>query len=219
MPRAPGARSRPPPAATSCPTPTPTRVRASSSRAPAARACPPHPTPARGPSLVVTSTGRVCVNYVGTTGSAVRVTCRTTAGTWTADPLPANIFTHTPQLYSRNDDLYVFLGHDVDINYGYTYHLAGQPWGPYTKLLLEAHDGSASTRWDPRRDNNPNVIDTAFFDEDILKTRTWVPEIYYMAVLHHQLGSRRQPRGHFKPPGGPLTVRARPFNHKEDYGI
>jgi hypothetical protein len=137
----------------------------------------------QSPSLVVTSTGRACVNYVGLTGSAVRVTCRTTAGTWSPDPLPTNIYTHTPQLYSRNDDLYVFLGHDVDINYGYTYRLAGQAWSPYKKLLTEAHDGSASTRWDPRRDNNPNVIDTAFFDEDILKTRTWIPEVYYMAVL------------------------------------
>jgi hypothetical protein len=138
----------------------------------------------QGTSIVVTSTGRVCVNYLSAApGSAVRVTCRTSTGTWNADPLPTNIYAHTPQLYSRNDDLYVFLGHDVDINYGYTFRAAGQPWSPYKKLLLEAHDGSASTRWDPRRDNNPNVIDTAFFDEDILKTRTWIPEVYYMAAL------------------------------------
>jgi hypothetical protein len=33
------------------------------------------------------------------------------------------------------------------------------------------------------RETNPNVIDASFFDEDKLGNGSFLPEVYYMAVL------------------------------------
>ena len=101
--------------------------------------------------------------------SGVRIRYRTTSGSWVLDTLPANLFTHAPQIYGQGNDIYAFLGHDNQIRLGYQYHLSGQPWAPYIPFTTTADgtlDGSASVRWDPPRDNNPNVIDAAFFDEN-----------------------------------------------------
>jgi hypothetical protein len=92
------------------------------------------------------------------------------------------MYTHTPQIYGRGDDIYAFLGHDVNINFGYAYHLAGNPWSSYIRLTTVQDDGSVSIRWDPARETNAGVIDTAFFDENSTGSN-WQPEAYYMAVL------------------------------------
>jgi hypothetical protein len=137
----------------------------------------------QGPSLVVTGSGTVYVLYVSDLpGSSVRVRHDATAG-WPLDPTPTNLNTHTPQIYGGGEDIYVFLGHDADINFGYIWHPFGQPWAPYTKLTTEEDDGSASVRWDPVRETNAGVIDTTFFDEDSLGDDSFIPEVYYMAVL------------------------------------
>ena len=80
------------------------------------------------------------------------------------------VYTHAPQIYSQGEDIYVFLGHDRDIDYAYLYQVggAGNPWSNTIKLATgQTVDGSASVRWDPFRETKGNVIDTAFFDEDI----------------------------------------------------
>jgi probable HAF family extracellular repeat protein len=137
----------------------------------------------QGPSIAVTAGGRVYVVYVGAPpASAVRVKYRTDSG-WVSDSPPTDLFTHTPQIYTRGDDVYAFLGHDVNINFGYTYRLAGQPWSGSTALSTERDDGSASIRWDPLRETNPDVIDASFFDEDTLGNGSFLPEVYYMAVV------------------------------------
>ncbi|HEV8686949.1 MAG TPA: DUF4082 domain-containing protein, partial [Gaiellaceae bacterium] len=137
----------------------------------------------QGPSIAVTAGGRVYVVYVGAPpASAVRIKYRTDSG-WVSDSPPTDLFTHTPQIYTRGDDVYAFLGHDVNINFGYTYRLAGQPWSGSTALSTERDDGSASIRWDPLRETNPDVIDASFFDEDTLGNGSFLPEVYYMAVV------------------------------------
>jgi chitodextrinase len=149
----------------------------------------------QGPSIVVTPSGIPYVGWVGdvpgvptTSGlpfSPVRVSYRP-AGSWVADNPPTDIYTHTPQIYGHGNDMYVFLGHDDQIRYGYLYHLSGQPWSSYMPLTSTSDgtlDGSANVRWDPLRETNAGVIDTTFFDEDRLDNQTYLPELYYMAVL------------------------------------
>lgn len=136
----------------------------------------------QGPSLVVTSSGTPCVLYDSANPvSAARVKCRTSAG-WVLDGPPYDLHNHTPALYSQGDDLYLFVGHDSDINYGYAYELGGADWSAYFKLTTDQADGSASVRWDPQRDNNPGVIDTTFYNENSTGTG-FLPLAYYMAVL------------------------------------
>jgi hypothetical protein len=132
-------------------------------------------------SIVITSSGMPYVLYVSALpASAVRVKSRSPSG-WQLDPL-ADLYTHTPQIYGRGDDVYVFLGHDVNVNFGYVYHLAGFPWSSYQRLTTVQDDGAASVRWDPFRETNANIVDTAFFDENSTGS-SFVPEAYYMAVV------------------------------------
>ena len=139
----------------------------------------------QGPSLVVTASGVPYILYLNT-ADLVRIRYRS-ATSWLADDPPAAVYTHAPQIYAQGDDIYVFLGHDRDIDYAYLYQLggaAGTPWSDTIKLATgQTVDGSASVRWDPFRETNANVIDTAFFDEDIDDSGGFVGELYYMAVL------------------------------------
>jgi hypothetical protein len=140
----------------------------------------------QGPSMVVTASGRPYVLWITPRGSSwIRIKYRTPSG-WSADDPASNLYTHAPQIYAKGDDVYAFLGHDDQIRFGYDYHPSGQSWAPYRALTSAADgtlDGSASVRWDPPRDNNPGVIDTAFFDEDKNDNGSYVSELYYMAVL------------------------------------
>ena len=105
-------------------------------------------------------------------------------GRWRDESPPGNLYTHTPQIYARGDDVYVFLGHDARIRFGYVYKLRGQPWSRYVPLTAQGEgtfDGSASIRWNPfgRLDR---VIDVAFFDEDRFDDGRFLPELYYMGI-------------------------------------
>ena len=138
----------------------------------------------QGPSLAVTASGVPYILYLNT-GDLVRIRYRS-GTTWLADDPPAGVYTHAPQIYGQGEDIYVFLGHDRDIDYAYLYQVggAGNPWSNTIKLATgQTVDGSASVRWDPFRETNGNVIDTAFFDEDIDDSGGFVGELYYMAVL------------------------------------
>ena len=145
----------------------------------------------QGPSIVVTSAGFPYVMYLsGTTDSAGKAVSTATVrylrgGTWHDDTPPSSGYriTHSPQLYSRRNDVYVFLGHDADIHWGYLVQRAGRPWSRYGVLDSAGEmDGSASVRWDPRRDHGPSLIDAVHHDEDYRGDGSYLPQLYYQAV-------------------------------------
>lgn len=160
----------------------------------------------QGPSIVLDTAGQPHVVFLSCCAPSttfVRVGARTESG-WVSDTLPYDLYAHTPQIYGRGDDVYVFLGHDDLIRFGYAYHLTGEPWSPYTPLTSLADgelDGSASARWDPLHETNPNIIDVAFFDEDKNGDHSWLPELYYMAVIP----SNRSGSVDTTPPSAALT--------------
>jgi chitodextrinase len=138
----------------------------------------------QGPSLVVTASGVPYILYINP-ADFVRVRYRS-GSSWLADDPPTGVYTHAPQIYGQGEDIYVFLGHDRDIDYAYLYQQggAGRPWSSQIKLATgQTFDGSASVRWDPFHETNASVIDTLFFDEDINDSGGFVGELYYMAVL------------------------------------
>ena len=118
----------------------------------------------------------------------VRMRYRTTAGVWTDNTPPGtlggpsnsngNWYTHAPEAYcAQTGDIWVFLGHDVNISPGgYEYQVGGpgNPWTAYSALDprnstnttggAPGLDGSASVRFDPLRDNNPDIIDVLYYD-------------------------------------------------------
>jgi hypothetical protein len=150
----------------------------------------------QGPSLVVTQSGRPYILWISPGPSVfIRIKYRSATG-WVSDNPATNLYSHAPQIWAQNDDVYAFLGHDDHIRFGYDYHLAGQPWAPYASLTSTTDgtlDGSADVRWDPPRDNNPGVIDAAFFDENKNDDSQYIAQLYYMAVL---------PAGAAPPPPG-----------------
>lgn len=144
----------------------------------------------QGPSIVVTAAGIPYVLYLsGTTNGGQAVTTATVrslrGGRWRNDGPPHAVYgiTHSPQLYSRDNDVYVFLGHDAAIHFGYLVLRGGRTWSRYVVLdAASAADGSASVRWDPRRDPNPHVIDALHHAEDATGTRDYLPQLLYSAV-------------------------------------
>ena len=138
----------------------------------------------QGPSIAVTQNGVPHVLYVSALpASAVRTADRL-GGAWTPNHPPIDILTHAPQIYSQYNDTYVFLGHDRSIHFGYLYDLAGQPWSAYTRLDSTGdNDGSASPRWDPLHETNPDVVDVTFYEENLANDSRRLTELYYMAVL------------------------------------
>jgi hypothetical protein len=145
----------------------------------------------QGPSIVVTSARIPYVLYLsGTTNSAGQAVSTATVrylrgGSWHDDSPPSSGYriTHSPQLYSRRNDVYLFLGHDADIHWGYLVQRAGRPWSAYTVLDSTSRmDGSASVRWDPQRDHDPQVIDAVHHAEDYQGNRSYLPQLYYQAV-------------------------------------
>ena len=145
----------------------------------------------QGPSLVVTASGIPYVLYLsGTTNSAGQAVSTATVrllrrGRWLDDTPSATAYTitHSPQLYSRRNDIYLFLGHDAAIHWGYLSQRAGQRWSPYTVLdAASAMDGSVSIRWDPARDSNPRVIDAVHHSEDYRNDGNYLAQVYYQAI-------------------------------------
>jgi hypothetical protein len=135
----------------------------------------------QSPSIALDASGRPFVLYLNPS-DYVRIKYRTGPGAWVADNPTPNLYAHTPDIYTKGNDVYAFLGHDVNIHPSYQYQLGGAAWSPYVVLdPVGSPDGSASTRWDPVRDNNPAVIDLLYFDEDI--DGSYAPRAYYMAVL------------------------------------
>src|SRR4051812_30943890 len=100
----------------------------------------------QGPSIVLTRSGTPYVLYLrGTLDSAGKadstaVVRYRSAGVWHDDSPPSSGYgiTHSPQLYSRGNDVYVFLGHDAQIRWGYLVQHAGHPWSRYVVLDASA---------------------------------------------------------------------------------
>jgi hypothetical protein len=145
----------------------------------------------QGPSIVVTSAGTPYVLYLsGTTDNAGKAVSTATIrylhdGHWHDDTPPSSGYqiTHSPQLYSRRNDIYLFLGHDANIHWGYLVQPAGRPWSRYVVLdATSAMDGSASVRWDPQRDNDSRLIDAIHHAEDYQGNRSYLPQLYYQAI-------------------------------------
>jgi hypothetical protein len=145
----------------------------------------------QGPSIVATASGIPYVLYLrGTTDNAGKAISTAVVrllrgGHWLDDSPPSTGYgiTHSPQLYSRRNDIYLFLGHDVNIHWGYLVQRAGQRWSPYRLLdAASAMDGSVSVRWDPARDANPGVIDAVHHSEDERGDGSYLPQLYYQAV-------------------------------------
>ena len=70
----------------------------------------------------------------------------------------------------------------LNIHFGYRAHLAGRPWSGYNELTTSPRDGAASVRWDPLHETTANIIDASYFDEDVRHDRSFVAELYYVAV-------------------------------------
>jgi hypothetical protein len=143
----------------------------------------------QGPSIAVDSSNNPYVLYVsaskvtvgGAAFGAIRIR-KKVGTTWTPnDPTP-DMLTHTPQIYMHGNDAYAFSGHDTAIKFSYSRQLAGGSWSAAQELTNIVADGSANIRWDPLHDNNPSIIDAAFYNEDILGNNTFLGEIYYTAV-------------------------------------
>jgi len=145
----------------------------------------------QGPSIVVTAANIPYVMYLnGTTDSAGKAISTATVrylhrGHWLDDTPPSSGYkvTHSPQLYSRGNDVYLFLGHDINLHWGYLIQRTGHLWSPY-KVLDNASlmDGSASVRSDPQHDNNPGIIDAIHHSEDYQHNQTYLPQLYYQAL-------------------------------------
>jgi hypothetical protein len=167
-----------------------------------------------GPSVATDGIGRPFVGYLdGTVNGSndyMRMRYRASSGVWTDDS-PAGtaggasspsgtLFAHSPSLYvTQANDAFVFLGHDSLISPGgYSFQLGGPAasWSPYatidprnkvnTTAGYAGIDGSASTRFDPLRDNNPNIIDLLYYDEnDGTAGYLHHATLYYKAVQLH----------------------------------
>jgi chitodextrinase len=138
----------------------------------------------QGPSIIVAQNGTPHVLYVSAIGESFVQTTHRSGGVWVADHPPVGVFTHAPQIYGQYNDIYVFLGHDRSLHFGYLFKLHGQPWSPYDRLDSTGdNDGSGSPRWDPLRETNPEVIDVTFYEENLANDSRRLPELYYMAVL------------------------------------
>jgi hypothetical protein len=144
----------------------------------------------QSPSLAYGSDGRPAVLWLDANDLA-RVSVRGAQGGWTSDD-PPSTFTHTPGLYARGDDRFVFLGHDVNVHPAY---LSSDPTAGWSSVLAfappanlagrYAYDGSASARFDPLFDPDCRTIDVVFFDEDSdLPGRSGggKPDLFYAAV-------------------------------------
>jgi hypothetical protein len=145
----------------------------------------------QGPSIAVTGAGAPFILYLsGTTDSAGKAVSTATVrhlrnGRWLDDTPPAGGYTitHSPQIYTRGNDVYVFLGHDANIHWGYLAQHAGRPWSRYVVLDATSRmDGSASVRWDPQRDHAPDLIDAVHHSEDYQRDGAYLPQLYYQAV-------------------------------------
>ena len=156
----------------------------------------------QGPSVIVTQSGTPYILYLSDRdpqgsccGSGVQTVYRDAGtGSWISDNPPTNTFAHAPQIYSQYNDIYAFAGHDSGVNFAYRYHLAGQSWSNYIRLDTTSDtDGSAAPRWDPLRETNGDVIDVAFYEENLYNDARHIPEAYYMAIL---------------PSGGPVDTEA-----------
>ena len=165
----------------------------------------------QSPSLAVTASGKPYVLWITQRGTSwIRIKYRS-GSSWVSDNPAQNIYSHAPAIYAQNNDIYAFPGHDDQIRFGYDYHLSGQAWALYTPLTSQTDgtlDGSASIRWDPPRDNNPGVIDAAFFDENKFDDATYIPQLYYMAVLPAGSGApdTTPPTASITSPAGGATV-------------
>ena len=166
----------------------------------------------QGPNIVTDRNSSPFVLYLDGSASGpdnyVRMRYRTSAGVWTDDTPPGaqggpsnpngTWYTHAPQSYcASTGDIWIFLGHDVDISPGgYEYQTGGpgNPWSAYSTLDPRNRtnttagtpglDGSASVRFDPLRDNNPNIIDVLYYDEnDGTAGYNHHATVYYKAVV------------------------------------
>ena len=91
----------------------------------------------------MTKSGTPYILWIGPAGGVfIKIKYRTPSG-WVWDNPATNLYTHAPQIWSQNDDVYAFLGHDDQIRFGYDYHLAGQSRGRRTRISRPLRTG----RW------------------------------------------------------------------------
>jgi hypothetical protein len=152
----------------------------------------------QGPSVTVTLSGTVEVLYLGripdrSNGdlpySVVRVATNSGSG-WTQDSPPGDLYAHTPQICAVGNDTYVFLGHDIDVDFGYITHLSGKPWSVYSKLATGPLDGTASIFCPAAASTG---LDVAFFNEDANGDHSYHAVSYYMFVPTGSSGNDAQP--------------------------
>ena len=145
----------------------------------------------QSPSLAFDGSARPVVAWLDGQDH-VQVAFRDRAGAWTDDG-PTDAFSHSPGLYVRGADRFVFLGHDAAIHPAYlSFDGSLAAWSsvlafdPPTGVGdTYAYDGGASARFDPLFDPDCDVVDVAFFDEDSdLAGRTGAgePDLFYAAV-------------------------------------
>ncbi|MGC4050555.1 MAG: fibronectin type III domain-containing protein [Paludibaculum sp.] len=166
----------------------------------------------QSPSLTTDRMNLPYVLYLDGTPNAsdnyVRMRYRSAPGVWTDNTPPGSSggasspsgtwYTHSPQAYTaQTGDIWIFLGHDDKISGGvYEYQVGGpgHVWSAATRLDprdstnttagAPGLDGSASIRFDPLRENNPDIIDVLIFDEnDGTAGYDHHATVYYKAIV------------------------------------
>jgi hypothetical protein len=132
----------------------------------------------QGPMLTLTADGNVWCAYLdGDEHARVR---RLAGDQWLDAGPPGDIYAHAPTIAAVNNDLWLLLGHDDQIDYALLHKPAGAPWSEKQTLEAGKFDGSANVRWSWFFNGSSPILDTLFFDEG--EGSQLLATIFYRAI-------------------------------------
>lgn len=132
----------------------------------------------QGPALTVTADGTLWCAYLdGDEHTRVR---RLSAAGWIDAGPSAAVYAHAPTIAAVQNDLWLLLGHDDQIDYAALHRPAGSSWSQKQLLESGTFDGSANARWSWFFNGPSPILDTLFFDEG--NTQGFQAQLYYRAI-------------------------------------